>query len=336
MNTLLAMVNPEISVSKGKLSNAGRISLHVFFWIFFTVIFFISPPKKLDAAMVLSWLSILSIVIAVVYINLYVLLPQLFFQKKYILFFSILPVLIIVGAMLISSLSYLGYMAINIKFFDNLKNLFFFVIISSTFRFFRENERKKNILQEYEKNQLEMELTLLKSQVNPHFLFNTLNNLYATNLSQPAKANEMIMQLSEILRFQIDVSRKNLIPLTDEIQLIENYINLERVRLYESHAELKKKGDFSGYSFPPLLLLPLVENAFKYGRKSFTFNILIENDVFTFEAINEMQQTKGRQKNNGIGIPNVKKRLELIFPNRHLFETSINENCFYVLLKIDL
>lgn len=335
MNPLL-LVNTPAAAHHTPWNNMARIAMHLAFWLFFTVLFFTSPPKKLDAPMMLSWLSILVIVIAVVYVNLYILLPQLFFRKKYLLYFALLPVLLVAGAFLISALSHLSYMAIHIKFADNLKNLFFFIIISSTFRFFRENERKKRILQQYEKNQLEMEIALLKSQVNPHFLFNTLNNLYATNLEQPEKANEMIMQLSEILRFQIDASRKDLIPIAEEIQLVENYISLERIRVHDGNVEVIKEGDFSGYTFPPLLLLPLVENAFKYGKKQFTFKLLIQNGVFTFEAVNEIQQTKSRHNRNGIGLQNVRKRLELIFPNRHQFEAHKRDGHFYVSLKIEL
>lgn len=335
MNNAL-LVNANVSASFSSRKNALRIAAHIAFWLFFTILFFTSPPKRLDAAMMLSWLSILTIVVAVVYINLYLLFPLFFFKKKYLYYFLILPILLVLGSKLISALTYLNFMAIDFAFFDNLKNLFFFVLITSGLRFFRENERKKSILQQYEKNQLEMELALLKSQVNPHFLFNTLNNLYATNLDNPTKANEMILQLSDILRFQIDVTRDNLITLTEEIQLIENYINLEKIRLYEGDVKIVKIGDFSGYNFPPLLLLPLVENALKYGRKSFLFTLKMENGTFTFESVNEIQRAKNGSNRKGIGLQNVRKRIELIYPNRFHFDTSIIDNNFYVTLKIDL
>ena len=311
----LLLMNP--GKQKAKVSGARQIHralIHLSFWIFFTVIFFISPPKPLTAELLISWISILTVVAAVVYVNLYVLIPGLYLQKKYLAFFTSLALILVGGAYMIQLITLLEFVRLKMPFSDNLKNLFFFVIISGAFRLYREHERKKRMIETLEKNKLEMELSFLKSQVNPHFLFNTLNNIYATNLNQPETASEMLLKLSEILRFQLEAGQKSLISLEEEIRLIENYISLEKIRALNSQVNFVKEGDFSQLMLPPLILLPLVENAFKYGKNEFEFHISLKNNQFLFEARNQIQSGQRqplKNKSTGIGHSNVKKRLDL-------------------------
>lgn len=312
-----------------------RIAFHLAFWLFFTAIF-LGPQKEINLNLIVSWLSILTICAFVVYINLYVLLPYLFFRKKYLAFALSLPLLLALGALLLNSFSSFSYMVIDTPFADNLKNLFFFVIFASSFKFYRENDRKLLLLKQSEHKQLETELSLLKSQVNPHFLFNTLNNMYAANLQDHDKANEMILQLADILRFQLEVSQKSMIFLEEEILLIENYITLEKIRLHNNKVEFKKHGNFDGYEISPLLLLPLVENAFKFGKNYFIFKIQLEGNEFIFETENEIQQPRTKKMSGGLGLPNVQKRLELTYPKRYVFSHRQENQVFKVYLKIYL
>jgi hypothetical protein len=335
MNILTMMVNQDISIRKANWNILIRVALHVLFWFFFTVLFLSSKEEEF-ITLYWSWISILSICAIVVYINLYFLLPRLFFKKKYLAYAISLPACLVLGAFLIQSLSGFRYMVIDTPFGQNLKNLFFFVVFSSSFKFYRENDRKLILLKQSEHKQLQTELSLLKSQVNPHFLFNTLNNMYATNLHDHEKANEMILQLADILRFQLEVSQKSMIFLEEEIRLIENYITLEKIRLHKSNVEVLKHGDFSGYEFSPLLLLPLVENAFKYGKNRFIFNIKLYDNDFIFETENEIQLSKTRKMSGGLGLPNVQKRLELVYPGRFVFNYMKEDNIFKVYLKIQL
>lgn len=312
-----------------------RILLHIAFWVAITLIFIKSKDIS-NINLFLSWFRILLVCAVVVYLNLYLLLPKLFFNKKYLFYFLALPALLISGALVIYSLSFINTQIIDTPFFDNLKNLFFFVVITSSLKFYRENMRKQTLLSQMENKQLQTELALLKLQVNPHFLFNTLNNLYAINLENHEKANEMILQLADILRFQLSVSQKTQILLSDEIQLIENYITLEKIRLYNSVVNLIKIGEFGDYDFPPLLLLPLVENAFKHGKKYFSFKLQIINNHFIFESENEIQMSKVKKYSTGLGLANVKKRLELVYPDRSFFNTFQDGNLFKTILKVDL
>ncbi len=316
-----------------------RLLLHIAFWLFFTVVFFISPPKPLSAGMLISWFSILTVVMLVVYVNLYVLIPSLYFKRQFLAYFLTVALVLIGGAYLITKISQLDFVILRMPFTDNLKNLFFFIVISGAFKLYRDHERKKRQLEAFEKNKLQMELSFLKSQVNPHFLFNTLNNIYAANMENSDAANEMILKLSDILRFQLEAARKDLIPLEEEIALVENYIGLEKIRTLHSKVEFRCEGDFRNFMLPPLLLLPLVENAFKYGKNVFIFQVSLSQYAFLFEANNEMQSSKRfsvSSKKTGIGIANVRKRLELVFPGKFTFDVSQDEKYFKVSLRIDL
>lgn len=197
--------------------------------------------------------------------------------------------------------------------------------------------------QKLKTQQVESELKLLRSQVNPHFLFNTLNNIYATNLEDHEKANEIILELADLLRYQLESDKKDRIPLEEELNILENYINLEKIRVRNCEVIVEKKGDFARYQIPPLLLLPFVENAFKYGTGigEGKIEILIEmweKGVFRFICTNRIVQQKGRVHSGGIGLANVKKRLELLYPNNHRLDL-LEEDGKYVVkmgLKLDI
>jgi len=316
-----------------------RFLIHAAFWLFFTVLFFVSPPKPFTFSLLISWLSILTVVMLVVYLNFYLLIPNLYFQKKYLFYFVSLALLIVGGAFLIKAISLLDFVILRMPFTDNLKNLFFFVVMSGAFKLYRDHGRKKRMLDTLEKHNLQMELSFLKSQVNPHFLFNTLNNIYAANLENSDTANDMLLKLADILRFQLEAAKKDFVALEEEATLIEHYIGLEKLRTLNSHVEFIKEGDFKNFMMPPLLLLPLVENAFKYGKNRFRFRIALLEDMFVFEAENKMQSAKKNSihpKKTGIGIENVKKRLDLVFRDNYSFDASPVGDSFKVSLKIDL
>ncbi len=263
-----AWQKPTLSLEGKKIV---RLLLHIAFWLFYTVVFFISPPKPLSAGMLISWFSILTVVMLVVYVNLYVLIPSLYFKRQVLAYFITVALVLVGGAYLINKISLFDFVILRMPFTDNLKNLFFFIIISGAFRLYRDHERKKRMLEAFEKNKLQMGLSFLKSQVNPHFLFNTLNNIYAANLENSDAANEMLLKLSDIFRFQLEAAKKDLIPLEEEIALVENYIGPEKIRTLNSKVTFRCEGYFRDFMLPPLLLLPLVGNAFKYGKNEFLF-----------------------------------------------------------------
>lgn len=311
-----------------------RIFLHVGFWMFFLVLI-LGTKQNVTPMLVLTWLTVISVSAIVVYTNLYFLIPFYFLKAKYVLYFLMILATIFLGALIIDLLSVLKYYAIEIRFADSLKNLLIFIIITSSLRFFKESVTKQLLLSKLEQKQIQTELSLLKLQVNPHFLFNTLNNLYAINLENHDKANELILQLANFLRTQLVVSEKPIISLKDEIDIIKNYIDLEKIRQYNCEVLVNIPDDVNDLLFPTLLLLPLVENAFKHGVKFFVFTIQLTDQYFIFETKNGIRNSKPL-RNGGLGLSNVNKRLNLIFKDNFSMVKTIDETSFCLVLKIKL
>jgi LytS/YehU family sensor histidine kinase len=190
----------------------------------------------------------------------------------------------------------------------------------------------------------ELELNLLKSQINPHFLFNTLNNIYSLSLQKSDRSPEMILKLSDLMRYMLYECNVPFIDLQREIQFLQDYIDLEKIRHGEKVEILfSVQGAPDGLKIPPLLLIPFVENAFKHGVNAQFGNawvhisLLLENNHIVFEIKNNKPQTAAQRNLNssGIGIENAKKRLQLIYPNKHVLEINDLSASFHIKLSID-
>ena len=188
------------------------------------------------------------------------------------------------------------------------------------------------------------ELQLLKAQVHPHFLFNTLNNIYSFTLTASPKAPEMIKKLSGLLRYIIYECNKIEVPLEKELKMIQDYISLETIRYGEQFdITVDITGDYSNKKIAPLLLLPFVENSFKHGTSKMlskpwvNLNIIIENSTMYFMLNNSKpQEYINPSRNGGIGLGNVQKRLQLLYPGSHELKMTSEPEHFTVLLEIDL
>jgi hypothetical protein len=189
------------------------------------------------------------------------------------------------------------------------------------------------------------ELQLLKAQVNPHFLFNTLNNIFSFTLSKSPLAADMIERLSNIFFYMTSEGQKALVPLDKEIQMIEDYISVEKVR-YGDRLDIAVdiKGISKKNRIAPLLLIPFVENSFKHGSSKILkdpkvkLSIAIENDTLYFVLCNNKPVAvlpNGNGK-NGIGLKNVQKRLQLLYPNKHQLKIESKDYIFSVTLMIIL
>lgn len=191
----------------------------------------------------------------------------------------------------------------------------------------------------------ESELQLLKSQVNPHFLFNTLNTLYSTALEEGAtKTATSTAKLANLIRYMQEDINKEFIPLEKEIQYVQNYIEIQKLRCAR---EPKVKTTFSGYEhhiISPGLFIPFVENAFKYGinpneASDLSVSVICTNYAIHFECTNtynEDYKTYQNEQGFGLGIHNAKKRLELVYPKRHTFMVTKENNVFSVNIKISV
>lgn len=209
--------------------------------------------------------------------------------------------------------------------------------ISVTQRWLKTEQTRK----ETENEKLNTELSFLKSQVNPHFFFNTLNNIYSLAVVRSDKTAPAVMKLSSIMRYILTETERDLVPLHNEVEFIHNFIELQQVRLTDKvQLHFAAEGDIDTMLVAPLLFIPFVENAFKYGistKESSSINISIKTagDKILFSCVNFIVASESKLlENTGIGITNVKRRLELMYPGKHQLNTAVKDNYYTVHLEI--
>lgn len=205
--------------------------------------------------------------------------------------------------------------------------------------------KKEKLRLETQKEKLEAELKYLKNQINPHFLFNTINNIYSLVLEKSTKAPAALLKLSDMLNYLLYESNTDKIHLSKEIQNLQDYIELEKFRYGDKLKVIFNYEVRSGdLSIPPLLLLPFVENSFKHGAGESLKNSWIhitlneENHHLIFKVENSVDENVAIKngENGGIGLSNVKKRLELMFHNKHKLKTLKSSESFIMILQLDL
>jgi LytS/YehU family sensor histidine kinase len=188
------------------------------------------------------------------------------------------------------------------------------------------------------------ELRALKAQINPHFLFNNLNTIYSLASQKDERTKDVILQLSDFLRYVLYDTSSEFIPLEKEVEIIRTYVELqkERVNPLITQVTLTMEGNFGSTDITPLLLLPLAENCFKHGIGKEPGKILIyigftgKQLQFTTENTIALREKTGKEENGGIGIKNVEKRLNLLYPNRHSLHFEEKEGIYKLELKVDL
>lgn len=204
--------------------------------------------------------------------------------------------------------------------------------------------RKQKETEQLAQEKIKAELQLLKAQVHPHFLFNTLNNIYYFTLSGSTKAPEMIRKLSDLLNYILHECDRPLVPLEKEIKMLQDYMELEKIRYCEQMNMSTEFPDNCGNKMiAPLLLIPFVENSFKHGTSKVLANafvkliIDIENDTLCFSLTNSKPQNHQSAITKGnIGLKNVRKRLGLLYPNKHVLTILLEPDIFQIELKIQL
>lgn len=186
------------------------------------------------------------------------------------------------------------------------------------------------------------ELSALKAQINPHFLFNNLNTIYSMASQKDERTSETVLKLSDFLRYILYDTAGETIPLQKEVEIIETYISLQKERINPemTSVEFETKGDFSEVRIAPLLLLPLVENCFKHGvgksKGDIKITIEFEDKSLRFRTFNTVALRETSNGNGGIGIANVEKRLNLIYSDRHSIEFQEKDGLFWLEMKIQL
>jgi len=196
--------------------------------------------------------------------------------------------------------------------------------------------------EQLQKEQLRSELNYLKAQINPHFLFNSFNNLYVLAVEQSDKTAPSIEKLSSLFRYILQSSSKEEISIMEEVKMLENYVELERLRYQDMHIEFEKKIQNAHRNIPPLLMLPFIENAFKHGASELLeggfvhINIEERENQLLLTCENTFDHENSESSTGGEGIGNVTKRLNLLFPNKYTLKQSSAGNIYKVELIFPL
>jgi len=335
----------------------NRILYHLVFWLtaFIVLIqlFKVSATvEKIDY--IYTAIFQFTLMIAV-YINLWVLIPKFLISKRILLYalFSILAITFCshFNVLLFSELiDYIlpGYYFISYYSFLDISKFFLVFILLTTLlklskEWFQLIESKQKFI-ETEKEKVKIELMALRAQVNPHFLFNSLNVLYSLALKNAKETPESIIKLSDILRYVIYDSNKEKVNIKSEVELINNYLSLQQHRIDKTSSINFAPEIQTNVDVAPMLFLPLVENSFKHGVKgdvSNTFvNIILKatNKIVLFNIENNKGSSENPDQNTegGIGLTNIKKRLSLLYPEKHDLSIKEDEQKFIVSLRISL
>jgi Putative regulator of cell autolysis len=337
----------------------GSILMHLLFWVLslvlFVVLIFLTRHFRLQA---MDFQTAINIIITLlflavsVYINLLILLP-LFFKKRRYLLFSLLEMS---NISLFICLNYFVSMAFEGKHPNFLNEMvaefilvLVFLVITTLIKFTRDSIDLQDAnlkIKEIEHENVESELRALKAQINPHFFFNTLNSIYSLSLDRSEKAPELILKLSELMRYILYETRDDYVSMERQLDFLQNYIYLEQLRTDEKiKIEMEIKGKHTELMIAPLLFLPFIENAFKHvvKEKDNPSFIRISFDLtdpvkISFCVKNKKYNSPGpvNGNNEGIGLANVRKRLNLLYPSKHELKISDTSDVFEVELTLEL
>ena len=337
------------------------VLLHLSFWCVH-VSFYIYQVTSHQRGPEIDWLTVVTVVgvqllfaLMIGYLNYFILLPAFLKDKKlsryliqfFVAFVVLISLRLMVGRYLFDGFTGgTGYLYTTRYTIQVVTTNLFIVIFLGMIRFavdwFEFEARQKNV----ENERLTAELNFLKAQINPHFLFNTLNNLYYLAYTKSSNTTEVIAKLSQMMRYMIYDSNFPLVPLSKEIEYMENYISLERLRLND---QIPIKFSIEGGNPQDLLIAPLIfitflENAFKHGVSNnhpqawVNISILIREKECVYRVENsKISSTKAEaEQKSGIGIQNVKRRLELSYPGKHTLAVDDRADRYSVQLTIQL
>lgn len=324
------------------------IGLILLFWFLFTI----TSLKFLKDVVEYLLYSLTYVIIA--YFNIYVLIPRFLMPGKLLTyaFISVLtfatsyltqqfiyfktweklhhdlrPSLLLLADMMINAITYCMFIGIGFSV--------------KMIKMWMNSERKIFTL---EQENLKAKLNNLKSQVSPHFLFNTFNNLYVLTKTQPTLASEMVLGLSDLMRYQLMECDQERVVIDKEIDYIRNFLALEKLRRDKLEIRVDyDKNTVSGFMIEPLLMITLVENAVKHGSQQLQnpyiyINMVRKNGWFTFEIVNAKPEVSslGKENSLGKGIENLKKRLQLAYPQAHELYLENKTTVFKATLKVQL
>lgn len=332
------------------------VLLHIAAWmLLFSLPFILRPAMNRPAAeeqhasqALIRYLINDLIYISYFYLNALVFIPKFFYKRKY-KEFALANILSFVGVVFITWLSLFqlfkqsgfnlsGHVLFNVFFF------LFFLAASTAYRMIKDRTKADRIAREKETENLKTELSLLRSQASPHFMFNVLNNMVAMARKKSELLEPSLLKFSSLMRYMLYEADEDKVLLEKEIEYLHSYIDLQQQR-FGKNVQVKTDIDKAdgNYEIEPMLLIPFVENAFKHGTGMIENAIIdvqlkAENGVLNFNVQNKFDpaSTEIRDKTSGIGLTNVKRRLNLLYGNKHKLSISQKDNWFTVSLQLNL
>jgi LytS/YehU family sensor histidine kinase len=285
----------------------------------------------------------------VIYLNLLYIIPRFVERKNYITS-SILIAVSLLGYAFMKNVQdvYASSSSVNhLVFFDNtfynLSIVTFYYIFAMALYLSKEWYSQQELIRKIEVEKLNTELEYLKAQLNPHFLFNSINTIFFQIDKQNITARETLSKFSDMLRYQLYECNGHEIPVEKEVTYLKNYVELQRLRKDEAYdIQFICTEDFSNFTLPPLLLLPFVENAFKHishfsdKKNSIKIELSKTGGLFRLSVFNTKDNSHQVSKNGGIGLKNVKRRLDLLFRDRYILDIQELPESFIVNLELKL
>lgn len=314
----------------------SQILVHILFWMLFVFVslFLFSDFYWKEN----PFLQYVSLLVVIVYLNHFLLLPFFFRKKLYILYIFVFAFISFIATQLycyaFAQCGCTVFKCLSDYLWQSLVPLIFFSFIWILYRFIEKEEEVEIIKKEH----VEMELKFLKSQINPHVLFNNLNTIYSYALEKPNETPELVLMLSDNLKHVLYESNANTVALEKEIQFIDNYIKFQKIRtegvkqiFYNTSIESQS------YNIAPLLLITIIENAFKHStlNSDITIGIIEKNGVLECVCSNDYNQSVTTSQEFKIGLNNLEKRLQLIYKEKHSLNIERGKK-FTVTLKLNL
>lgn len=329
------------------ISEKYRFQRHILLIIFCIVVLYYSPADYVEPFETYNRLVVFFQIILIAYSNMYFFVPKFLFRNKYLSY----------GLFMLSGMFFSYYVHVffaesykpdllpneddSIHFFTFSFMTLVLIIASAAIKLFQQWIADAQLIHDLELANTHGELEQLKNQINPHFLFNMLNNANVLIEDDPKKASQVLVKLSDLLRYQLYDSSRDKVLLTSEIHFLEDFLNLEKVRRDNFNFLISKEGELSGVQVPPLLFISFVENAVKHNNDAAKLSYLnlyfdLRHNELFFKCVNSKPAVKAVSKSGGLGLANIKRRLELLFPSSHTLKIEDCPETYCVTLFLNL
>lgn len=346
--------NKSISLPFSKRSvPASHLLAQGAYWVLVTGFFLYEKRYLIYKASLPYFFACVSVrvllLIGIAYLNLHYFLPRYLLTKRYGMYSFVLLVSVAAYLIVQSLFDYVlyGYVigpmrnsnlmeALSYNFFSTLWYLALMLALKLSIDWYGQ----QLLIQRITVEKLNAEVEFLRAQVNPHFLFNALNNLYALTLKKSDQAPGIVLKLSELMEYMLYESNEAYIPLEKELEYLQNYIELERLRInHQADIRITVDGVTDSCMIPPFLILPLLENAVKHGLGTINSHAFLHlhiraGSTLEVQVANSRSHTVPSEQKGGIGLQNLRKRLELLYPERYVLQTEELPGSYMVALKI--